>query len=304
MTGSGHGHCGCETRPNALTEGSISLGIYEKAMPDVTDWDSFFASVKEGGFSFTDLSVDESEERRARLDWPLLERREVRDAASRHGVQIGGICLSVHRAVGPGSADEAVREQAAEIFRKGIELCRDLNAPVLQVAGYFAYYEQLSEGQRERYVQALREATSYAARAGVVLGIENVDGNDVTSITKAVEICDEINSPWLQVYPDIGNIAEQQLDTETELRAGEGRMVAMHIKDVRVGEPRRVPLGEGIADFTAAFKELKRQNWSGRLMIEMWNDNAPDSAAISAQARRKVEDWLTEAGIPIAHPHS
>lgn len=295
-----HESCGCDSRPRALSEGDIVLGIYEKAMPDITDWDEFFAEVKEGGFSFTDLSVDESAERKARLDWPLLERRAVRDAAARYGVQIGGICLSVHRAVGPGSADESVRQEASEIFRKGIELCRDLGAPVLQVAGYFAYYEEATEGQRERYIEALREAVGFAARAGVMLGIENVDGNDITSISKAVEICQEINSPWLQIYPDIGNIAEQQLDTESELRAGEGRIVAMHIKDVRVGEPRRVPLGEGIADFPTAFAELKRQGWSGRLMIEMWNDNAPDSASVSAAAREKVEGWLKEAGLSIA----
>lgn len=302
MSDAAHEHCGCESSPHALSSGDIALGIYEKAMPDVTDWNGFFASVKEAGFSFTDLSVDETDQRKARLDWPLLERREVRDAAARHGVQIGGICLSVHRAVGPGSASEPVRKEAADIFRKGIELCRDLSAPVLQVAGYFAYYEEVTEGQRERYVAALREAAGYAARAGVVLGIENVDGNDVTSIVKAVEICNEINSPWLQVYPDIGNIAEQQLDTAAELRAGEGRMAALHIKDVRVGEPRRVPLGEGIADFPTAFRELKRQGWSGRLMIEMWNDNAPDSAAISAQARKKVEGWIGEAGLSVARP--
>lgn len=35
-------------------------------------------------------------------------------------------------------------------------------------------------------------------------------------------------------------------------------------------------------------------------MIEMWNDNAPDSASVSAAAREKVEGWLKEAGLSIA----
>ncbi|HBX82251.1 MAG TPA: xylulose 5-phosphate 3-epimerase, partial [Propionibacteriaceae bacterium] len=80
-----------------------------------------------------------------------------------------------------------------------------------------------------------------------LLGIENVDGNDVTSISRGMNIVREIDSPWLQMYPDVGNIAEQQLDETEELRAGEGHMLAIHLKDVRVGEPRRVPMGEGIA---------------------------------------------------------
>lgn len=216
-------------------------------------------------------------------------------------MRLGGLCLSVHRAVGPGSADPAVQAQAAEIFRDAIWLCHDLGIPVLQVAGYYAYYEYPDDGQRERYVATLRAAVPHAARAGVLLGLENVDGDDVTSITRAVEICDEIGSPWLQTYPDIGNLAEQQLDTVAELRAGQGRMLALHVKDVRVGEPRRVPLGEGIAEIPAAFAELARQGWSGRLMVEMWNDDAPDSTATCARARRLVEQWLHEAGLEVAH---
>lgn len=299
MNLTGETRCGCgAARP--VPSGAITLGIYEKAMRDVTDWDSFFASVAAAGFSFVDLSIDESEERRARLHWPVPERRMVRDAASRAGVAIGGLCLSVHRAVGPGSADPKVREEARHIYTDAITLARDLGAPIVQVAGYYAYYEEPHADQRRYYVEALAEAAQTASLAGVLLGIENVDGNDVTSISRGMEIVREINSPWLHMYPDIGNIAEQELDTTSELAAGKGHMLAIHIKDVRPGEPRRVPLGEGTADFPAAFAELRRQGWSGRMMIEMWNDNAPDSDVVSARARAQVASWLTEAGLTVA----
>ena len=281
-----------------MTEG-VSLGIYEKALAWTGDWDGFFAGAWEAGFAFVDISVDETPERRARLGWSAEERREVRDAAARQGVELGGICLSVHRAVGPGSADPEVRAEADRIFAEGIALCRDLGIPVLQVAGYYAYYEERDPGQRERYVASLRRALPLAARAGVLLAIENVDGNDVTSISRGMEIVAEIDSPWLQLYPDIGNIAEQGLDETTELARGAGRMLALHVKDVRPGEPRRVPMGEGVADFPTAFRELVRQDWSGRIMIEMWNDDAADSVERCVAARLKVEDWLRDAGITV-----
>ena len=54
----------------------------------------------------------------------------------------------------------------------------------------------------------------------------------------------------------------------SELRRGEGHMFAIHTTDVRRGEPRRVPMGEGIVDWDLAFAELARQGWSGRMMIE------------------------------------
>lgn len=53
----------------------IQLGIYEKALIGIEDWTRFFAQVPEAGFSFVDLSIDESPERAARLDWDRDTRR-------------------------------------------------------------------------------------------------------------------------------------------------------------------------------------------------------------------------------------
>ncbi|MDR1266264.1 MAG: L-ribulose-5-phosphate 3-epimerase [Propionibacteriaceae bacterium] len=276
----------------------IRLGIYEKALRRAP-WDDFFAQVAQAGFAFTDLSVDETDERAARLGWSDAECDRVRAAAQRHDVQIGGLCLSLHRRVGPGSADPQTRRRAATIFRQGIDRCARLGVPVLQVAGYYAYYEPADPGQRERYVETLAEAARQAALSGVLLGLENVDGHDVTSITQGLGICAEVGSPWLRLYPDIGNLAEQGLDTAGQLRAGAGQMVALHVKDVLPGVPRRVPLGAGVADFTGAFAELSRQRWSGRLMIELWNDDAPDSVQRCLEARRKIEQWLDDAGLEV-----
>jgi len=277
----------------------IKLGIYEKGLPR-TDWDTFFASVAQAGFSFTDLSLDESPERSSRLMWSEAHSRRVAACARRHGVQIGGLCVSLHRKIGPGSIDRKVRSQAGTIFRQAIDLCAAMGIPVAQVAGYYAYYETPDAGQRERYIETLSKAADYAALSGVMLGIENVDGHDVTSISDGVAVCDEVKSAWLQMYPDIGNLTVQGLDATTELRAGRGRMVALHAKDAKPGMPRRIAMGTGAVDFPGAFAELARQSWSGRLMLELWNDDAPDSAQRCVDARHKIEGWLAGAGLTVA----
>ena len=287
----------------SLTDG-VTLGIYEKALvgnPLATDddWRRFLNQVPEAGFSFVDLSVDESEERMARLGWDQRRRRMVRHCVEATETAIGGVCLSVHRRIGPGSADPAVRQRAREVMGEGLQLCHDLGAPVLQVAGYYCYYEQMNDHAEQWYTDLLLDAVPMAARLGVVMGIENVDGADVTSIRKAMEFVKLADSPYLQVYPDLGNIAEQQLDVVTELEAGRGHMVAIHVKDVRPGEPRRVPMGEGTVDWDESFAVLAEQGWRGRMMIEMWNDDAPDSNARSASACQFIEEHLRTAGIPV-----
>ena len=285
----------------------LALGIYEKALVSSSlrtadDWRALLAQVPTAGFSFLDLSIDESPEREARLDWDTGQCRTVRRAAEAAGTDIGGICLSVHRRIGPGSADPAVRRRAREVMARGLQVCHDLGVPVIQIAGYYCYYEDPNPDAERWYAQLLADAVPLAARLGVVMGIENVDGDDVTSLTKAMEFVDAVDSPYLQLYPDLGNIAEQSLDPGAELAAGEGHMVAMHAKDVRPGEPRRVEMGTGVVDWDRSFALLAAQGWSGRLMIEMWNDDVPDSLSRCAAARAFIEERAASAGIAIVAP--
>jgi L-ribulose-5-phosphate 3-epimerase UlaE len=69
-------------------------------------------------------------------------------------------------------------------------------------------------------------------------------------------VLERVGSPWLQLYPDVGNLIERGLDPLAELDLARGRMVALHAKDARPGEPRRVPFGEGGVPFAAAFERL------------------------------------------------
>lgn len=283
-----------------MTSG-VRLGIYEKALQTTLGWDTFFGQVNDAGFSFCDLSIDETPTRSARLHWCAGERAGVRRAAQAAGVQIGGLCLSLHRKVMPGSVDPEIRGQALAVYHDGIRLASDLGVAVVQVAGYYAYYEPDDPKARSRYVETLRAAVPLAAREGVILAIENVDGHDIAAIGDAMAVVREIDSPWVQTYPDIGNIAEHGGDATTELRDGEGHMVAIHVKDVLPGQPRRIPFGTGMADFPAAFAELKRQDWSGRLMLEMWNDEAPDSVAVCAKAREFIAATLVAADLAVVN---
>ena len=127
---------------DGLADG-ITLGIYEKALvagplETADDWRTFLAQVPEAGFSFLDISIDESPQRQARLEWDAAACHRVRDAAAEVGAGIGGVCLSVHREIAPGSADPAVRQRAREVMARGLQVCHDLGAPVIQIAGYYA----------------------------------------------------------------------------------------------------------------------------------------------------------------------
>jgi len=273
----------------------LPIGIYEKALPYSGTWRERLAMAHEAGFDFVEMSVDETDERLARLDWSASERAELRAAVAGTGVPIITMCLSGHRKWALGSASPEIRQRGLEIMRKAVDFCADTGIRTIQLAGYYVYYEPHVAETFERYRDGLAQGLEWACQADVMLALENVDGNDVDSVSKAMIFVDFFNSPWFQVYPDVGNLAEHGLDICAELERGRGHLVGIHVKDTRPGEPRRVPFGQGIVPFVDAFRKLAEMRYVGPVMLEMWNDDSPESLRIIQDARAWVLSKMVQA---------
>ena len=130
-------------------------------------------------------------------------------------------------------------------------------------------------------------------KAAVMLGLENVDGYvNINSIEKAMRVVKEINSPWFQLYSDFANLPAYQFDMVEELKKGMGHFVSIHVKDSELEEVRRIPFGSGIVDFPRAFNTLFQLGYRGPFMLEMWNDDSPESEARITDALRKTREFL------------
>ena len=271
-----------------------TIGIYEKALAPGT-WRSMLTAARTAGFDFVEISVDESPERLARLDWNARQRAELGDAIHQTGVRVPTLCLSGHRRHGMGSADPNVRATAAEMLDKAIRLADDTGIRVIQVAGYFAYYEPPDPLARARYLDGLARGARYAARFGVMLAIENIDTADLPSVQAVRQLADEIDSPWVTIYPDVGNIAVNGLDVLSDLRNIDGAAVGIHLKDTRAGQPRRVPFGQGVVPFPKVFTLLRELNYPGPFMIEMWNDDPKTANRVAADALAWIKNTMAQS---------
>lgn len=278
---------------SALTA-NPTIGIYEKALAPGT-WLEMLSSADRAGYDFMEISVDESSARMARLEWDAGQRAELREAIEETGVRVPTLCLSGHRKYGLGSREPEVREHAQRILQKAIRLADGVGIRVIQVAGYFAYYEEPDPGARARYIEGLAAGASEAGRYGVMLAVENIDTADVGSIRAARGIVAEVDSPWLTIYPDVGNVAVNGLDVLADLRNIGNTAVGIHLKDTRLGQPRRVPFGSGVVPFPQVFRELKAQHYTGPFMVEMWNDDPATADQAALDARLWLEDAMQEA---------
>lgn len=277
------------------------LGIYEKALPKMLSWPERLALAKSCGFDFVEMSVDETDERLSRLTWDKKQRTELVGAMLESGIAIPSMCLSAHRRFPFGSRDDAVRSRAREIMTQAIQLARDLGIRTIQLAGYDVYYEQQDEGTKQRFAEGLAWAVESAAAAQVMLAVEIMDTPFMNSITKWKVWEQQIASPWFSVYPDVGNLTAWGNNVDDELSLGIDRIAAIHLKDTYpvtdtcAGQFRDVPFGDGCVDFVGLFKTLKKLNYRGSFMIEMWTEKASEPVMEIIQARQWIEAKMKES---------
>jgi L-ribulose-5-phosphate 3-epimerase len=234
------------------------------------------------------MSMDETDGRLERLAWSAAARRELHEALCAGPTTIDTMCLSAHRKYALGSVTPALRCRALEIMRRAIDFAAEFGIRIVQVAGYDVHYEPSSEKTRDLYRESLVQSAAWARGSCVMLALENVECPLVDSIEKALVLVEAVDTPWLQVYPDIGNLTAMQKDVSRELLLGGRHVLGLHLKDTTIGVFRNIPFGEGIVDFDAAFRTLRRMCFQGPFMVEMWNEEAADAEEKAAAARR----WL------------
>ncbi|ALS37437.1 hexulose-6-phosphate isomerase [Enterococcus rotai] len=280
-----------------------TLGIYEKALPKNISWKERLLLAKKLGFDFVEMSIDETDERLDRLDWTREERKEIREAIDETNVKILSICLSGHRRFPFGSEDAKVRAIALELMEKALNLASDLGVRTIQLAGYDVYYEEKTLRSREYFIENLKQAVAMAASKEIVLSIEIMDDPFMNSISKFLKIKEQIRSPYLQVYPDLGNLsAWPGNDVGYELEIGIDQISAIHLKDTLAvtdqfaGKFKEVPFGNGCVDFLGCFKTLKRLEYHGPFLIEMWSENSDTPEKEIEEAKAFLWPYLKEAG--------
>jgi L-ribulose-5-phosphate 3-epimerase len=275
----------------------VPLGIYEKALPAGECWLERLQLAASLQFDFVEMSIDETDERLARLDWSGEQRMSLVQAVAQTGIRVPSMCLSAHRRYPLGSEDDAVRNQGLDIMRKAIEFAQDVGIRVIQLAGYDVYYQQANDETRRRFREGLTLAVEMASRAQVTLAMEIMDYPLMNSISKAMGYAHYLNNPWFQLYPDIGNLSAWDNDVQMELEAGRGHIVAVHVKDTRPGVFKNVPFGSGVVEFENCFKTLKRSGYRGPYLIEMWSESAADPIAEVTAARDWVLARMKTAGL-------
>jgi L-ribulose-5-phosphate 3-epimerase len=250
------------------------LGVYEKSMPNSLALGEKLQAARAAGYDFIELSVDETEEKIARLDWNDEKISEVLESEREAGLKFESICFSAQRKYPLGSCLEGAEQAAMTLLGKTIALAMKMGIRIIQLQGYDCYYnETTSSSTKERFFRNLRNGAMLAAQYGVTLGMETMENGFMNTVEKAMYYVDEIDSPYLQVYPDIGNISNATEYVCRDIRTGRGHIVSGHLKETVPGKFREIPYGSGQVDFPSAISALY-EGGVRRFVAEFWYDRS------------------------------
>ena len=275
-----------------------TIGLYEKAMPKTMGWREMLQCAKECGYDFVEISIDETDMRLQRLDWSKEQRLELVSIMKEVGVPIRTMCLSGHRKYPFGASDPAVRARGMEIMEKAIEFADDLGIRIIQLAGYDVYYEEGTAESERLFRENLEKATRMAEAKGILMGFETMETSFMDTVTKSMKYVDLINSPYLGVYPDSGNLTNAAklygTDVLADIENGRGHIVAFHLKETIPGHYREIPFLTGHVDFQSIISTA----WSmgvRRYVTEMWdvgNASWKDDIKFANQSMSAILDQM------------
>ncbi|MDO4549151.1 MAG: L-ribulose-5-phosphate 3-epimerase, partial [Clostridia bacterium] len=274
---------------------NYTLGLYEKAMPKGLSFEQMLLATRRAGFDRMEISIDETDERLSRLDggWDELSL-----AIKNARVPVTTMCLSGHRRFPAGSHDPEIRRKSVEIMRKAVEFSAETGVRLIQLAGYDVYYEQGDADTKRWFLEGLAQFVDCAATHGVALGFETMETEFMDTVGKAMKYVKLIDSPYLGVYPDIGNLKNASVKYETDLvedlRAGRGHIFAAHLKETRPGIYRDMEFGQGHTQYAPCLDELIRQ---GVRMFtgEFWFSGESDTDARLKSAARFLRLHIDDA---------
>ncbi|MGV3532024.1 MAG: sugar phosphate isomerase/epimerase family protein [Chthoniobacteraceae bacterium] len=229
-----------------------------------------FKMVRDAGFQGIELNRPDSTD----LD-------EIIKAKEATGLEIAGVTCSTHWGKPLTHQDAAVREEGMRGFTQALEDAGKVGAKtVLLVPGVVNADVSYADAYK-RSQEAIKAAIPVAEKNGVKIAIENVWNQFLLSPLEAARFVDEINSPWVGWFFDVGNIVAYGWP-EHWIRTLGPRILNVHLKEYSrkkrdsegMGKGFGVELGEGDINWPEVHKALAEVGYNGWKIAEVGGGGA------------------------------
>ncbi len=253
------------------------------SVPDHVTFAEMFRELAAAGFDGVELNLDRPghQVHSLTMDTTTEELAAIKQEADACGLEISGISTSLGGRCG--SNDPLVRKEQEQILLRQLELARALGADaVLTVPGGMDMTapalpnEAGTTSLREAHDNSLdfyRALKSRIEASGIQVGVENVWNGFFASPFHMAAFIDELDSPYIGAYLDVGNMLEFSAP-EPWIEILGSRIKKIHVKDFKRSRGlfsggAWVNLLEGDADWAGIMAWLREVGYDNCLTAEL-----------------------------------
>lgn len=242
--------------------GQLKKAIILDMLPENPDLKQRFALAKELGFHGLEVKPVDNLDSACRMH----------QIARKVGIELHSIIYGGWHAP-LSSPDPEVVRKGLEGVKKALECAKELGADgVLLVPAVVNEQVRYVEAY-ERSQKHLKELAQTAEKLRVMILVENVWNNFLLSPLEFARYIDEINSPWVQAYFDVGNVVAFGWP-EDWIRTLGKRIKKVHLKDFKKGPRQFVNLRDGDVNWKEVRRALEEIGYRGYLTAELRGGDA------------------------------
>jgi L-ribulose-5-phosphate 3-epimerase len=241
-----------------------------------------FAIAREAGFDAIEMQTVARED----------EAAEIRDASNKAGLRIHSVMNADHWRFPLSSSDRDVVNRSVAGMETslrnavlwGADAVLLVPAVVDQATSYRDAWTRSQQTIRERVLPLARELK-------VVVAVEEVWNKFLLSPIEFARYVDELESPWLKAYFDVGNVVFYGYPQDW-IRTLGARIAKVHLKDFRLDRPNGrfawTNLGEGDIDWLEVRRAFDDAGYRGFVTTEV----AAGDAAYLKDLAGRVDRFL------------
>ena len=216
-------------------------------------------------------------------DLSAAQRRHIREAADRAGVQVVGLHWLLVKPEGLhlSAPDPALRERTSRYFCDLVDCCADLGGGVM-VIGSPKQRSVLPGVMPEQAwawaTAALRDPVARAAARGVVLCLEPLaplETNFINTAAEAIRFTAQFGSPHFKIVLDVKAMCSEAIPMPQIIRESWPRFAHFHANDANLKGP-----GFGEVDFAPIAAALQAVGYDGWVSVEVFKfEEGPEAIA-------------------------
>jgi len=260
-----------------------------RVFPPTLSWQECLKEAASAGYQGVEVNFDG----RLNLDCPDNTLKAIKRLARETRIRITSVYSRQQWWTPISSSNSEKRKQGIEALRRLIEIASRLEArvvlvipgavdnsilsPEVEITPYDVVYQRSAE--------VIGDLSSAAEKEGVVLAVENVPGKFLLSPLEMKGFIEEIGSPAVGCYFDVGNCLYLGGYPEQWIRILGGHIKDVHLKDYSLS-------AGGLSGFTGIF--LGDVNWQevARALAETGYDYALTSEVLPPYRHHPEHLWL------------